>query len=88
MRWPAPPASPAARWPTIPHRRRAVAVGGYATTAVLGALIGVATAVWQVGVLRAGAWTARGLRVPARNALLADLVPAERLRPRLRVRAR
>lgn len=26
-------------------------------------------------MLRAGAWTARGLRVPARNALLADVVP-------------
>jgi MFS family permease len=26
-------------------------------------------------VLRAGAWAARGLRVPARNALLADIVP-------------
>jgi MFS family permease len=32
--------------------------------------------VWQVGVLRAGAWAARGLRVPARDALLADVVPA------------
>jgi hypothetical protein len=31
--------------------------------------------VWQVGVLRAGAWAARGLRAPARNALLADIVP-------------
>jgi len=30
--------------------------------------------VWQVGILRAAAWTARGLRVPARNALLADVV--------------
>lgn len=59
-----------------PHRRRAVAVGGYATTAVLGAATAVATSVWQVGVLRAAAWTARGLRVPARNALLADIVPA------------
>jgi MFS family permease len=59
-----------------PRRRRAVAVGGYASTAVLSGLIGVATAVWQVGVLRAGAWAARGLRVPARNALLADVVPA------------
>ena len=59
-----------------PGRRRRVAVGGYTTTAVLAALTGAATAVWQVGVLRAGAWTARGLRVPARNALLADLVPA------------
>jgi MFS family permease len=59
-----------------PHRRRAQAVGGYTTTAILSSLIGAATAVWQVGVLRAGAWAARGLRVPARNALLADIVPA------------
>jgi MFS family permease len=58
-----------------PHRRRAQAVGGYTTTAVLSSLIGAATTVWQVGVLRAGAWAARGLRVPARNALLADIVP-------------
>ncbi|TVR23200.1 MAG: MFS transporter [Ilumatobacter sp.] len=59
-----------------PDRRRAVAVGGYTTTAVLSAGIGATTATWQVGLLRAGAWTARGLRVPARNALLADVVPA------------
>jgi len=58
-----------------PRRRRAVAVGGYTTTAVLAAATGAATSVWQVGVLRAGAWAARGLRVPARNALLADIVP-------------
>jgi MFS family permease len=57
------------------HRRRSAAVAGYTTTAVLSGLIGVATSVWQVGVLRAGAWAARGLRVPARNALLADVVP-------------
>jgi MFS family permease len=59
-----------------PGRRRAVAVGGYASTAVLSGAIGVATSVWQVGLLRAGAWAARGLRVPARNALLADVVPS------------
>jgi MFS family permease len=59
-----------------PHRRRTVAVGGYTTTAILSSLIGAATAVWQVGLLRTGAWAARGLRVPARNALLADIVPA------------
>ena len=52
------------------------AVGGYASTAVLSALIGAASTAWQVGVLRAGAWASRGLRVPARNALLADAVPA------------
>jgi MFS family permease len=59
-----------------PERRRRVAVGGYTATAVLSSAIGVATAAWQVGVLRTAAWSARGLRVPARNALLADMVPA------------
>lgn len=59
-----------------PERRRAIAVGGYATTAVLSAGLGAVTATWQAAVLRAGAWTARGLRVPARNALLADVVVA------------
>lgn len=57
-----------------PHRRRATAVGGYTCTAVLTGLVGAATQVWQVGVLRAAGWAARGLRVPARNALLADVV--------------
>jgi MFS family permease len=60
-----------------PHRRREIAVGGYVATAVLTAGIGAATAVWQVAILRAGGWAARGLRVPARNALLADAVPSE-----------
>lgn len=54
-----------------------MAVGGYATTAVLSSAIGAAVVPWQAGVFRAAAWTARGLRVPARNALLADIVPQE-----------
>ena len=58
-------------------RRRRVALGGYSATAILSSLIGVATSAWQVGMFRIAAWTARGLRVPARNALLADVVPAE-----------
>jgi MFS family permease len=58
-----------------PSRRRAVAVGGYTTTAILSAGLGAVAAPWQAGVLRAAAWGARGLRVPARNALLADIVP-------------
>ena len=37
--------------------------------------IGLATAVWQVGVLRAAAWASRGVRSPARDALLASLAP-------------
>jgi len=60
-----------------PGRRRATAMGGYTATAVLSALIGAATAVWQVGVLRAGAWLSRGLRTPSRNALLTDVVDPE-----------
>ena len=59
-----------------PHRRRDTAVAGYTATAVLTAAISATTAVWQVAVLRAGGWAARGLRVPSRNALLADVVPA------------
>jgi MFS family permease len=59
-----------------PQRRRTLAVGGYTATAVLSALIGVTTSAVQAGVLRGAAWAARGLRVPARNALLADVVPA------------
>lgn len=58
-----------------PQRRRTIAVGGYASTAILTSLIGTATAVWHVGVLRAAGWASRGLRTPARNALLADSVP-------------
>jgi MFS family permease len=60
-----------------PARRRATAVGGYSLVAVLSGLIGGATSVWQVAVLRTAAWTARGLRVPSRNALLADATPPE-----------
>jgi MFS family permease len=60
-----------------PARRRATAMGGYTATAVLSALIGAATAAWQVGVLRAGAWFSRGLRTPSRNALLTDVVEPE-----------
>ena len=60
-----------------PARRRATAVGGYTSVAVLSGLIGAATSLWQVAVLRTAAWTARGLRVPSRNALLADATPRE-----------
>ncbi len=60
-----------------PERRRRVALGGYTLTAILSSLIGVAGAIWQVALLRMAAWTSRGLRVPAGNALLADMVPAE-----------
>ncbi|MGH2513797.1 MAG: MFS transporter, partial [Candidatus Limnocylindrales bacterium] len=57
-----------------PGRRRSVALGGYTVTAILSSATGLAGSIWQVGILRAGAWTARGIRGPARNALLADAV--------------
>ena len=60
-----------------PGRRRRVAFGGYVSTAVFSSLIGVAGTPWQVGLFRTAAWTARGIRGPARNALLAEVVPPE-----------
>jgi hypothetical protein len=45
-------------------------------TAVLSSLIGTAGNVVTVGLLRGGAWAARSLCVPARNTMLADVVPA------------
>ena len=60
-----------------PQRRTKVAVGGYVTTAVLSSGIGLAMAPWQVFVLRTGAWAARGVRGPSRNAILADVVPPD-----------
>jgi MFS family permease len=41
---------------------------------MLSGMIGFTTALWQVAVLRTGAWVARGVRGPSRNALLADAV--------------
>jgi hypothetical protein len=43
-------------------RRHRTAIGGYTSTAILSALIGAATAVWQVALLRMAAWASRGLR--------------------------
>ncbi|MCV7426120.1 MFS transporter [Mycobacterium montefiorense] len=58
-----------------PHRRAATASGGYLGTAIATGAIGAAVTVWQVGALRAIAWLSRGLRSPARDALLASLSP-------------
>ena len=55
-----------------PQLRRRVAAGGYVGTAVLAGLIGLTATVWQAGALRIASWAARGIRVPPRNALLAD----------------
>ena len=56
-----------------PDRRVKAAAGGYLTTGVATAAIGLATAVWQVAVLRALAWMSRGLRSPSRDMVLTSL---------------
>jgi MFS family permease len=58
-----------------PDRRGRISSGGYLGTAVATGAIGAAATVWQAGVLRALAWLSRGLRSPARDALLASLSP-------------
>lgn len=58
-----------------PHRRGRAASGGYLGTAVATGAMGAAMTVWQAGVLRAIAWLSRGLRSPARDAMLASLSP-------------
>jgi len=59
------------------NRRGKLASGGYLGTAIATSAIGLATTVWQAGILRAIAWTSRGLRSPARDAMLASLAEKE-----------
>lgn len=58
-----------------PATRARIASGGYLGTALATGAIGAAATVWQAGLLRATAWLSRGLRSPARDSLLASLVP-------------
>jgi MFS family permease len=60
-----------------PDRRVRIARGGYLLTGVFTAAIGLSSAVWQAGILRAAAWVSRGARGPARDALLASLAPKD-----------
>lgn len=58
-----------------PGKRGRTASGGYLGTALATGAIGAAMTVWQAGALRALAWLSRGLRSPARDALLASMSP-------------
>jgi MFS family permease len=58
-------------------RRLRMASGGYVVTAVATGAIGLAATIWQVGVARAAAWLARGVRSPARDSMLASLATPE-----------
>jgi MFS family permease len=59
-----------------PRTRGRLASGGYLGTAVATGAIGLATTVWQAGLLRGFAWMSRGIRSPARDSLLASLAPS------------
>ena len=59
------------------RRRLRMASGGYVVTAAATGAIGLATTVFQAAALRATAWLARGVRTPARDAMLASLAPRE-----------
>lgn len=54
-----------------------MASGGYLATAAATGAMGLAATVWQAGLLRAAAWLARGVRSPARDAMLASLAARE-----------
>ena len=56
-------------------RRKSLAVFGYAFTALATASFGIATHAVQVLVARSAAWLGRGVRSPAKKALLAADVP-------------
>lgn len=58
-------------------RRLRMASSGYLATAAATGAIGLAGTVWQAGVARAAAWLARGIRTPARDAMLASLAPRD-----------
>ncbi len=59
------------------ERRLRMASGGYVVTAVATGALGFAQTILQAGALRATSWVARGVRSPARDAMLATLVPRE-----------
>lgn len=59
------------------ERRLRMASGGYFVTAAATGALGFAQTVGQAGALRATAWVARGVRSPARDAMLATLAPRE-----------
>jgi len=58
-------------------RRKPLAVFGYAFTAIATASFGIATHAGHVLIGRSAAWLGRGVRSPAKKALLAADVPAE-----------
>ena len=62
-----------------PRARKPIAVGGYLVTGLSVGMFGLATSWLHIALARSVGWLARGLRGPARDAMLADAVPREAL---------
>ncbi len=60
-----------------PRLRGPLVVGGYAVAAVIRPVVAVATAAWQVIGLRATDRVGKGVRTAPRDAMIADVTPAE-----------
>lgn len=64
-------------WTDRLKRRKPLVAGAYAITALATGSIGLAASAFEVMISRSTAWLARGVRTPARKALLAAAVPRE-----------
>ena len=63
-------------WSDRVHRRKPLVMGGYTLASLARPLVGLATAPWQVLVIRFADRVGKGIRTAPRDALLADSVPA------------
>jgi MFS family permease len=66
-------------WADRPAVRKPIAVAGYLATGLATGAFGLATRWWHVLASRGVGWFARGVRGPARDAMLSDSVPREAL---------
>jgi MFS family permease len=60
-----------------PRRRRLLVIGGYAIAALVRPVMGLAGAAWQVIALRGTDRLGKGVRTPARDAVIADATDPE-----------
>ena len=67
----------AGHWTDRLHRRKPLVVSAYAITAAATGSLAFAASAFQVMSARCAAWLARGVRTPARKAMLAAAVPSE-----------
>ena len=67
----------AGRLADVPRRRGALVIMGYAVAVLVRPVIALAGAAWEVIGLRVTDRVGKGIRSPARDAMIADVTPAE-----------